>query len=153
MTNTQNLPAALKESALFCVRNAAANLPRLAWIVAGAVGWYRNGLPKCAAVDKATEDYRSEMDVVQVFLDDCTECGGEMYRVQPTQRYNAFLAWTDMNGETTMNTTTFGRRMTEKGFEKGRSGAGRFYKGIRLTAEGTAIANKMLLTDQCTPFR
>lgn len=124
----------------------------LAWIVAGAVEWYKNGLPKCVAVDKATEDYRSEMDVVQAFLDDCAECGGEMYRTQPAQLYSAFLAWAEMNGETTMNSNTFGRRMTERGFKKDKSNGKRFYKGIRLTAEGTAIVNKMLLTNQCTPF-
>lgn len=35
-----------------------------------------------------------------------------------------------------------GKEGENRSFEKGRSRTGRFYKGIRLTAEGTAIVNK-----------
>ena len=43
----------------------------LAWAVKGCIAWQANGLTSCTAVDKATVDYRAEMDTLQRFFEDC----------------------------------------------------------------------------------
>lgn len=43
----------------------------LNWAIAGAIGWYNEGLPPCAAVDYANEEYRKDMDRMQQFVEDC----------------------------------------------------------------------------------
>jgi putative DNA primase/helicase len=44
----------------------------LAWLVAGAVDYYRHGLQEAEQVRQATFDYRQHEDVVARFLDECT---------------------------------------------------------------------------------
>jgi len=44
----------------------------LAWLVAGAVEWYRDGLGEAEQVRQATFDYRQREDVFQHWLDECT---------------------------------------------------------------------------------
>ena len=40
----------------------------LSWMILGAYLWYQNGLGTCAAVEKATTEYRGEEDIVARFL-------------------------------------------------------------------------------------
>lgn len=58
----------------------------LAWIVAGAVAWYRDGLGSTAAIDAATEAWRLGEDVLANFIADRLEFtpaasirGGDLY--------------------------------------------------------------------------
>ena len=44
----------------------------LAWLVRGAVLWYRDGLGDARAVTQATFDYRQREDVFATFLAECT---------------------------------------------------------------------------------
>lgn len=58
------------------------------WALRGAVEWYQKGMPVCAAVNAANEEYRKEMDKMKQFVDDCivsaTGCtipSGKLYAV------------------------------------------------------------------------
>ncbi|WP_411393435.1 hypothetical protein [Xylella fastidiosa] len=48
-----------------------------AWIVAGAVEWYKNGLRPPEIVLAASEDYKEEQDRVGQFIDEECELGVE----------------------------------------------------------------------------
>lgn len=103
----------------------------LAWAVRGCLAWRKIGLAAPEEVLLATEQYRSEMDVVAMFLDDCciqhvnAECSAEVL-------YKAFSAWAAANGERTMTATMFGRKLSERGFERCKSGGYRKWRGLGL---------------------
>lgn len=68
------------------------------WALQGAVDWYKTGMPSCAAVNDANEEYRKEMDKMKQFVDDCIlrEVGGSI----PSGRlYAVYRAWCSERGE------------------------------------------------------
>lgn len=70
----------------------------LNWAIAGAVGWYREGLPPCKAVDEAVQEYRTEMDRVQQFIDDClTASDGSSLRA--SLLYQCYRGWCQEQGD------------------------------------------------------
>ena len=70
----------------------------LNWAIAGAVGWCKEGLPPCAIIDEAGQEYRSEMDRVQQFLDDCTT-RSENSSTQASTLYKCYKAWCSEQGD------------------------------------------------------
>jgi putative DNA primase/helicase len=69
----------------------------LAWIVAGAVRWYAEGLGKPDWVQEAQDDYRSEMDIIGPFLEArCVLDAADPDRwCAKTSLYDADLRWTE----------------------------------------------------------
>lgn len=78
------------------LRSEAAGI--LAWMVQGAADWYREGLPACQRVDTAVQDYRSEMDKLGEFVQDCL-VPVQGNALQSSQIYSAYQAWCAQNGE------------------------------------------------------
>lgn len=70
----------------------------LNWAIVGAVGWCKEGLPPCAIIDEAGQEYRSEMDRVQQFLDDCTT-RSESSSTQASTLYKCYKAWCSEQGD------------------------------------------------------
>jgi putative DNA primase/helicase len=84
----------------------------LAWLVAGAMVWYKSGLMAPTVVDEAVNAYRSEMDMIQMFFDDCLTKGEFVSRQDV---YAAFTAWCKENGyKYVMSADSFGRRLSKK---------------------------------------
>jgi putative DNA primase/helicase len=108
----------------------------LAWLVQGAVAWYREGLQEPKIVRAAVEEYRRESDPVREWLEAETE-RNDPNAVTPVKRlYERFQLWCENNGETAMHIRSFGRRLGEMGFESCRHYENgrelKAYKGIRL---------------------
>lgn len=102
----------------------------LAWAVAGCLAWQREGLNPPVEVMEATKEYQQESDLVGRFLEERTrqvQLGG----IGATALYQAFVAWTKVNGEESITSTAFGRRMTEKGYIRETYQTVR-YKGLQL---------------------
>lgn len=106
----------------------------LAWAVRGCLDWQRNGLGTPEIVQAATEGYRSEMDMLGLFLEDrCIQ--------QPTATvpkgdlYAAYETWCEQNGERPVAKRTFGQRLREKGIEERKSGT-HLWVGVGLLADG-----------------
>lgn len=102
----------------------------LAWAVDGCMLWQREGLRKPAAVEEATKEYRSEMDVVAAFLDACCERG--MGREKTTDLYQAYSAWADENNEYKMSSRKFGMELAKQ-FTRVKSDGKCYYTGLCLT--------------------
>ncbi|MBI9083307.1 MAG: hypothetical protein JEZ11_06875 [Desulfobacterales bacterium] len=68
------------------------------------------------AVKKATEGYRSEMDVISQFVEDCCE-RGERLTVASHELYKAFTEWCEINGEQPVSKKLLNLRLKEIGFE------------------------------------
>ena len=83
-----------------------------------------------AAVYKAVAEYRHEMDVVSLFIEECCADGGE---VQAGILYDAYKNWA-RSGEQHIHTSTkFGIEMAKK-YEKSRRGSGNIYLGLHLNS-------------------
>jgi putative DNA primase/helicase len=68
------------------------------WALQGAVDWYKKGMPPCAKVSAANEEYRQEMDKMKQFVDDCiisaTGC-----TIPSGKLYSVYRAWCSERGE------------------------------------------------------
>lgn len=103
----------------------------LAWMVRGCLDWQKSGFSTPAAVENATNAYRSEMDILGQFLDDTCVPGRQM-RVECKALYAAYVAWCEMSGEHPVAQRRFGGQVTERRIERERTSHGWFYLGIGL---------------------
>jgi putative DNA primase/helicase len=107
-----------------------------AWAVQGCLDWQRDGLGEPVEVWRATQEYRTEMDVLGAFIDD--QCVVEDdTRATSTALYDSYLTWGKNVGERTLRKQEFGIRLEERGFIPARGAKGvRIWKGIRLLQQG-----------------
>lgn len=93
----------------------------LRWAVEGCLEWQREGLGQASAVQKATADYRSEMDVFAAFIAECCEVEPSA-RVRVGELYDTYLNWCQEAGmRHHLTKQTFGIRLQERGFVAKRS--------------------------------
>jgi putative DNA primase/helicase len=106
----------------------------LAWAIEGCLRWQEEGLPLSASVEKATREYRDESDQLGRFIEErCIV--GEFVSVLGRVLYSSYKTWAHDAGEPDLTETAFGRRMTEKGFQKRHTDRGKSYSGIALRSE------------------
>lgn len=113
----------------------------LAWAVQGCLEWQRRGLDPPMEVLKATTEYRSEMDVIQGFLDDCTDADPE-FPTPIAQLYQVYERWCEQNGEKSLSQRILGRKLRERGLQEKRTPAARCWQGIIINDEWTAKINE-----------
>jgi len=108
----------------------------LYWAVEGCLAWQAEGLEPPEEVKMATEGYRSEMDILAGFLEDCCTIEPCLFETA-NNLYSAYTQWCADSGETPILARTFGLRMQERGFEKTRIGhkQARGYKGLNLNLD------------------
>ncbi|MEX2400554.1 MAG: phage/plasmid primase, P4 family [Rhodothermales bacterium] len=102
----------------------------LNWMIEGCLMWQQEGLKPPQAVQKATSEYKSEMDVLAGFLEDCCETGIDEMEVKASRLYAEYKQWCDRTGEHAETQTGFGTRLSERGFDKKRKNDGNWYVGI-----------------------
>lgn len=87
----------------------------LAWAVGGCLEWQRDGLKPPATVQKATDNYRAEMDVIAGFIDEC--CVINPSCVTPfADLYEEYRKYCDRYREHYEKQRRFGDSLTERGF-------------------------------------
>lgn len=106
----------------------------LNWMVEGCLLWQREGLKLPKKVKQAVNEYKSEMDVIQTFLDECCEVTTIEYWTGATELYNVYVNWARINNEYIHSSKKFGAELTKKGIEKKRFRDGNKYK-IRVRKE------------------
>jgi putative DNA primase/helicase len=106
----------------------------LNWAIEGCLKYQEKGLEPVEKVRRATEQYRSESDIINQFLQEKTiEKAGA--RAIGSDLYNTYKSWCAENGEQALNSTQFGRRLTEKGFEKEKRGSYVYRLGIEIVQD------------------
>lgn len=105
----------------------------LNWIVEGALMWQREGLNPPASVTNASRQYREEMDVISLFVNDCCEIG-DNYRAPAGEIFKKYQSWANENSEYSMSKQKFGREMRQK-FEFKKTKHGRFYLGLKISRD------------------
>lgn len=89
----------------------------ISWLVQGCLKWQSDGLGRPAGVMNATNEYRSEMDILGVFLEDCCVIGPTV-SVTVKLIYAEYEKWAEESGERKISKKMFGNRLREKGFDR-----------------------------------
>ena len=94
---------------------------------------YRLGPP--AIVLDATEEYFSEQDTLQQWLDECAEDGGEFALTRTADLFASWKTWCDAHNLKPGSEQGFSGALRDKGFQKKRNAAGQmaFHKLILKT--------------------
>lgn len=103
----------------------------LAWLVKGAVNYYKNGMKSVTAVEKATKQYRKSQDSLNAFLDACVQ-KSKGSEVRARTLYNAYLTFCAENFLKPLTETKFGKDISTLGFEKAKDKISRKYVNIAL---------------------
>lgn len=105
----------------------------LAWLVRGCLEWQREGLGLPAEVERATQDYRTEMDSIGQFLDEsCTF--GDREVTSAKELYAAYQHWCEDAGEHPLSQKRLGMELSKRNLRSDRdSYSGRkTWRGIGL---------------------
>lgn len=112
------------------------------WAVDGCLLWQREGLKAPLAIQQATAEYRSEMDTIGAFINDCCTVGNG-YSEKAKQLFKAYLEWAKENNEYEMTSTMFGREIAKR-FKKQHKRNGWFYFGIVLNGDSRPWENVVI---------
>ena len=110
----------------------------LAWIVAGAAAYHREGLAEPPSVRAATAAYARDQDTVARFVDECCHRapGQPLVRVATTALRDAYERWCTDVGETAVSAKRLTQELRDRfqvGDIRGSKGR-RFYEGVSLAA-------------------
>ena len=100
------------------------------WAVDGCLLWQREGLKQPLVVQLATAEYRSEMDSVGAFINDCCSVGSGYFE-KAQSLFQAYLEWARKNNEHEMTSMKFWGEIGKR-FEKQHTKNGNIYNGIVL---------------------
>ncbi|SNY94078.1 putative DNA primase/helicase [Cohaesibacter sp. ES.047] len=96
----------------------------LNWLLEGLAIYVNEGLRVPQSVTALTENYKSEMDPIQNFIDACVvrvppdEEGNPVCRVTGADMYKSYEMWCRASGVKIFSSTLFGRELPKKGIEK-----------------------------------
>ena len=103
----------------------------LRWMVAGCLAWREEGLNAPDVVRHATEEYRSEMDILGDWIDAC--CILDPRATTPlAELYRSYREWCESEGNRAFSNRWFGRNLGHKGFQRKKIDGKRCWMGIRL---------------------
>ncbi len=103
----------------------------LNWALAGCAEWQKNGLQHPDQVSEATAEYKSEMDILREFLEDCCIIGAG-FKVDFKLLYSEYKQWADDNSEKPLGRNRFNKKIEAKGIERVFLAGSRCWKGIGL---------------------
>jgi putative DNA primase/helicase len=106
----------------------------LAWVVAGYRSWQDRGLAEPEPVTEATKAFRSESDMLGLFLSErCRLDVGPYAKVQSSVLFADWQSWCQRENVDAGSQTAFSRAMTDRGHDKKMDGNGRMvWSGIDL---------------------
>lgn len=106
----------------------------LRWLARAARDYLHGGLATPAAVLAATNDYRSEQDLVGVWIEEHCATGRTYYRTSAQRLYESFTRFCTEQGEEVPTQRAFGDALRGRGFGKAKAST-KFWTGITLAAD------------------
>lgn len=100
------------------------------WAVEGCLAWQKEGLNPPMDIQKATMEYRKEMDVIGAFLEECCEVSPTL-SVGATDLFKAYDSWAREMNEHNFSQTQFGKKIADR-YAKKRTKTKIIYQGIEL---------------------
>lgn len=111
----------------------------LAWMVSGCLDWQRSGLPKARLVESATNQYRSDMDTIGQFIEECVEADERSFLLSGNL-YGAYRRWCEQHGEFPRSQKSLSQEMASRDYRSSQvPGGKRGFKGLRLSDEGARL--------------
>jgi P4 family phage/plasmid primase-like protien len=102
------------------------------WMVQGCFDWQQIGLQQPEEVASATREYRSEMDQITNFMEECCHVA-EYASVMASDVYEKYRKWCGENGEKERSQRKFGGNLKARGFINERTTGNRvIWRGIGL---------------------
>ncbi|TPQ27632.1 phage/plasmid primase, P4 family [Methylomonas koyamae] len=103
----------------------------LAWMVEGCLKWDAQGLKDTPeTIRMATADYRDEQDIIGQWIEERCSCGSPT-ETAGNELFESYKSWCASNGLNASNAKTFGRRLSERGFDRRRSNGRTIWIGIK----------------------
>jgi putative DNA primase/helicase len=103
----------------------------LNWAIQGLKEWKEKRLGTTKAIEEASNKYRKESDLLQQWVEEALTLNPDA-RLSCINAYESFLAWCIERSYPRWSMNSFGRAMSEKGFERSSDGKARKYLGISL---------------------
>jgi putative DNA primase/helicase len=111
----------------------------LAWAVKGALEWQQKGLNPSQEILTATSAYRSEMDPVGIFIEECCVLDDES-KVSAKALYDTYKSWCIQNADKALSQHAFGKRLNAERLKRKRGTGGRYWRhGIKLREESNTV--------------
>lgn len=107
----------------------------LNWMIAGCLEWRKIGLAPPRQVLAATEEYRDQMDTLGEFLDEhVVEDRTSITAAKDI--YAGYKKWCMESGLRVASAQAFGRKLSERGYKRGRTNTGaKGWEGVRLRTQ------------------
>ena len=108
----------------------------LNWCVQGCLDWQNEGLCPPAKVQEATEAYRSDMDLLGEFLEECTniDVGKTLLK---KDLYKEYDLWCKANGHHPLSNNRLTRQLKQRGYKERKSGGQRVWEDLVLKSSCT----------------
>lgn len=104
------------------------------WAVEGCMMYQKEGLEPPQRVLDSTNEYKSEMDLLETFMDACIVIDyTTKEQVPANELYQIYTAWANENNEYVMTSRKFFTEIAKKVPDKKRVSSGIVYNNIRLT--------------------
>ena len=104
----------------------------LSWMVQGAIEWNKRGLDTPQSVQDWTNEYFRDEDILQHWLDECTEQGAN-FEPRSGDAFSSFTMFSEINGYFKIDSREFKKRLEEKGFTNKPKKYANVYLGFRVT--------------------
>jgi putative DNA primase/helicase len=134
-------PAKLPEDPALKAALLAETSGVLNWLIRGCLDWQRGGMRPPAAVLKATEDYRTDMDPVALFV--AERCKVDPHaKAKSSDLYAAFKTHSEQAGtraDDILTQTAFGKDLEKKGYTVKHTAKGNFRLGIELKSDQSEL--------------
>jgi putative DNA primase/helicase len=103
----------------------------LNWAIAGLKSYNRVGLNAPQAVASATDEYRHDMDLVGLWIEErcALDPGSE---VKTVELHLDYKAWAEKQIGFAMSTIAFARELRGRGFKRTKVGGSRGFRGLKL---------------------
>ena len=108
----------------------------LAWMVAGAKLYLKDGLRNSPAMKSELANYRSDSDLLGEFLSDRTNLAPTAETKQ-SELYLRYKIWCDSNGLRPVTKRALNEQLSERGIGQRKSGSARYYTGVELRSMST----------------
>lgn len=106
----------------------------LNWAIEGCLEWQKSGLQPPPRVRAATNQYRSDMDVIGRFLRrETVEKNGATVRSR--RLYQEYEKWCQRTGHASLSQTKFSPKLEDRGYEKDRDNQGYYWKNLALRSD------------------
>ncbi len=108
----------------------------LNWAIEGCMEWRKERLPIPDAIRKATDAYRSEMDVIGSWIsENCVQAPGLVMNFD--EAYRDFAPWCQENFNFAFSKKKVGMLLTERGLQKSTKDGKRVYVGVAMVSQLT----------------